>query len=34
MNKLINDPKNVVADALLGVAAAHPDLDEPANLRP
>jgi phosphoenolpyruvate---glycerone phosphotransferase subunit DhaK len=26
MNKLINDPKNVVADALLGVAAAHPDL--------
>jgi dihydroxyacetone kinase-like protein len=26
MNKLINDPANVVADALKGVAAAHPDL--------
>jgi phosphoenolpyruvate---glycerone phosphotransferase subunit DhaK len=26
MNKLINDPKTVVADALLGVADAHPDL--------
>jgi dihydroxyacetone kinase-like protein len=26
MNKLINDPANVVADALRGMAAAHPDL--------
>jgi phosphoenolpyruvate---glycerone phosphotransferase subunit DhaK len=26
MNKLINDPTNVVADALRGIAAAHPDL--------
>jgi dihydroxyacetone kinase-like protein len=26
MNKLINDPANVVADALRGIAAAHPDL--------
>ncbi|MEU4240233.1 dihydroxyacetone kinase subunit DhaK [Actinoplanes sp. NPDC026619] len=26
MNKLINDPANVVADALRGVAAAHPEL--------
>ena len=26
MNQLINDPANVVADALRGVAAAHPDL--------
>jgi dihydroxyacetone kinase-like protein len=26
MKKLINDPRNVVADALAGVAAAHPDL--------
>ena len=26
MNKLINDPASVVADALKGIAAAHPDL--------
>jgi dihydroxyacetone kinase-like protein len=26
MNKLINDPASVVADALRGIAAAHPDL--------
>jgi dihydroxyacetone kinase-like protein len=26
MNKLINDPANVVADALRGMAAAHPEL--------
>jgi dihydroxyacetone kinase-like protein len=26
MKKLINDPDNVVADALLGIEAAHPDL--------
>jgi len=26
MKKLINDPNNVVAEALLGIAAAHPDL--------
>src|SRR4051812_36716906 len=26
MNKLINDPANVVSDALRGVAAAHPEL--------
>jgi phosphoenolpyruvate---glycerone phosphotransferase subunit DhaK len=26
MNKLINDPANVVADALKGMAAAHPEL--------
>jgi len=26
MNKLINDPANVVADALRGIAAAHPEL--------
>src|SRR6185436_4546833 len=26
MNKLINDPGNVVADALRGLAAAHPEL--------
>ena len=26
MNQLINDPANVVADALRGIAAAHPDL--------
>jgi dihydroxyacetone kinase-like protein len=26
MKKLINDPQNVVADALLGIEAAHPDL--------
>jgi dihydroxyacetone kinase-like protein len=26
MNKLINDPATVVADALRGIAAAHPDL--------
>ncbi|GIF00498.1 dihydroxyacetone kinase subunit DhaK [Paractinoplanes rishiriensis] len=26
MNKLINDPAGVVADALRGIAAAHPDL--------
>jgi dihydroxyacetone kinase-like protein len=26
MKKLINDPQNVVAEALLGVEAAHPDL--------
>jgi len=26
MKKLINDPNNVVADALLGIEAAHPDL--------
>src|SRR4051795_1511557 len=26
MNKLINDPAQVVADALRGVAAAHPEL--------
>jgi dihydroxyacetone kinase-like protein len=27
MKKLINDPQNVVADALLGIEAAHPDLN-------
>jgi dihydroxyacetone kinase-like protein len=27
MKKLINDPENVVADALLGIEAAHPDLN-------
>ena len=26
MKKLINDPQNVVAEALLGIEAAHPDL--------
>src|SRR3954466_15519495 len=26
MNKLINDPADVVADALRGLAAAHPEL--------
>src|SRR5436190_10609634 len=26
MKKLINDPQNVVADALLGIEAAYPDL--------
>ena len=26
MKKLINDPSTVVADALQGMAAAHPDL--------
>jgi dihydroxyacetone kinase-like protein len=26
MNKLINDPPNVIRDALLGLAAAHPEL--------
>ena len=26
MKKLINDPEDVLADALKGVAAAHPDL--------
>jgi dihydroxyacetone kinase-like protein len=26
MNKLVNDPANVVAEALRGIAAAHPDL--------
>ncbi|MEA9983880.1 dihydroxyacetone kinase subunit DhaK [Subtercola sp. RTI3] len=26
MKKLINDPKNVVAEAVAGIAAAHPDL--------
>ena len=27
MKKLINDPQNVVAEALLGIEAAHPDLN-------
>ncbi len=26
MKKLINDPNTVLADALVGVAAAHPEL--------
>jgi len=26
MKKLINDPADVVSDALLGIEAAHPDL--------
>ena len=26
MKKLINDPQDVVAEALLGIEAAHPDL--------
>jgi dihydroxyacetone kinase-like protein len=26
MKKLINDPANVVKEALLGIEAAHPDL--------
>ena len=33
MNKLINDPATVVADALRGIAAAHPDLRVDHDLR-